>query len=161
VLGGLLGASVETGRIQRFLEPVVGRAEHAAGGGLSELGLSVIATAVALAGLTIGWLVYGSGRVDWGRLGRRYRGPKRALAQGFYLDDLYGRGLVLPGKAAASFAAYGVDTKVIDGAANGLGRAVGGLAAAGRRLQTGLVRTYALAFLLGAVALVVVLAVRS
>jgi NADH-quinone oxidoreductase subunit L len=161
-LGGLLGASVETGRIQRFLEPVVGRAEHVAGaGGLSELGLSAIATAVALAGLALGWLVYGSGRVDWGRLRRRFSGPKRALARGFYVDDLYGRGLVLPGKAAASFAAYDVDAKVIDGAANGLGRAVSGLAAAGRRLQTGLVRTYALAFLLGAVALVVVLAVRS
>jgi NADH-quinone oxidoreductase subunit L len=161
VVGGLLGASVEGGRIQRFLEPVVGRAEQTAGGGLSELALSVIATAVALIGLALGWLVYGSGRVDWGRLRQRFSGPKRALANGLYVDALYGRGLVLPGKAAASFAAYGVDAKVIDGAANGLGRVVSGLAAAGRRLQTGLVRTYALAFLLGAVALVVVLAVRS
>jgi NADH-quinone oxidoreductase subunit L len=162
VLGGLLGASVETGRIQRFLAPVVGEAEHAgAGGGLSEVGLSMMATAVALTGLALGWLVYGSGRVDWRRVRERFGGLRRTLAHGFYVDDAYGRGLVLPAKAASSFAAYTFDARVVDGAVDGLGRAFAGLAAAGRRVQSGLVRTYALAFLLGAVALVVVLVVRS
>jgi NADH-quinone oxidoreductase subunit L len=160
VLGGLLGASVQTGRIQHFLAPVVGEAEHAAGG-LSELALSVIATAVAVAGLLIGWFVYGSGRVDWQRLRRRLSGVRRTLAHGFYVDDAYGRGLVLPGKTLSSFAAYTLDARVIDGAVDGLGRAFGRLAAAGRRLQSGLVRSYALAFLLGAVALLIVLGVRS
>jgi NADH-quinone oxidoreductase subunit L len=162
VLGGLLGASVETGRIQRFLAPVVGEAEHAgAGGGLSEVGLSMIATAVALSGLALGWLVYGSGRMDWRRVRERFGGLRRTLAHGFYVDDAYGRGLVLPAKAASSFAAYTFDARVVDGAVDGLGRAFARLAAAGRRVQSGLVRTYALAFLLGAVALVVVLVVRS
>jgi NADH-quinone oxidoreductase subunit L len=156
----LLGASVRTGRIQLFLTPVVGEAEHAAGG-LSELTLSVIATLVALVGLFLGWLVYASGRVDWQRLRDRTAAPRQALARGLYVDDAYGRGLVLPGKAAASFAATTVDVKVIDGAVNGTGRIVARLASAGRRLQTGFVRTYALAFLFGAVALLVVLAVRS
>jgi NADH-quinone oxidoreductase subunit L len=160
VLGGVLGASVQSGRIQLFLAPVVGEAEHAAAG-LSELTLSVIATAVALLGLILGWLIYGSGRVDWQRLRDRAAGPRRALAHGLYVDEAYGRGLVLPGKAAASYAATTVDVKVIDGAVNGTGRFVARLASAGRRLQTGFVRTYALAFLLGAVALLVVLAVRS
>jgi NADH-quinone oxidoreductase subunit L len=160
VLGGLLGVSVQSGRIQLFLTPVVGEAEHAAGG-LSELTLSVIATAVALVGLILGWLIYGSGRVDWQRLRDRAAGPRRALAEGLFVDEAYGRGIVLPGKAAASFAATTVDVKVIDGAVNGTGRFVSRLATAGRRLQTGFVRTYALAFLFGAVALLVVLAVRS
>ncbi|MGH2678024.1 MAG: NADH-quinone oxidoreductase subunit L [Actinomycetota bacterium] len=160
VLGGLLGASVRSGRIQLYLAPVVGEAEHAAGG-LSELALSVLATLVALVGLILGWLIYGSGRVDWQRLRDRVAGPRRALAEGLFVDEAYGRGIVLPGKAAASFAAITVDLKVIDGAVNGTGRFVARLAAAGRRLQTGLVRTYALAFLFGAVALLVVLAVRS
>jgi NADH-quinone oxidoreductase subunit L len=160
VLGGLLGVSVQSGRIQLFLTPVVGEAEHAAGG-LSELTLSVIATAVALVGLILGWLIYGSGRVDWQRLRDRVAGPRRALAEGLFVDEAYGRGIVLPGKAAASFAATTVDVKVIDGAVNGTGRFVSRLATAGRRLQTGFVRTYVLAFLFGAVALLVVLAVRS
>jgi NADH-quinone oxidoreductase subunit L len=160
VLGGLLGASVRTGRIQTFLAPVVGEA-HEAAGGLSELSLSIIATAVALAGLALGWFVYGSGRVDWQRLRERLSGVRRTLAHGFYVDDAYGQGLVLPGKAMSTFAAYTVDARVIDGAVDGLGRAFARLAAAGRRLQTGLVRSYALVFLLGAVALLIVLGVRS
>jgi NADH-quinone oxidoreductase subunit L len=160
VLGGLLGASVRSGRIQLYLAPVVGEAEHAAGG-LSELALSVLATLVALVGLILGWLIYGSGRVDWQRLRDRVAGPRRALAEGLFVDEAYGRGIVLPGKAAASFAATTVDLKVIDGAVNGMGRFVSRLASAGRKLQTGFVRTYALAFLFGVVALLVVVAVRS
>jgi NADH-quinone oxidoreductase subunit L len=161
VLGGLLGGSVETGRIQVFLAPVVGQAEHAAGGGLSELGLSVIATAVALTGLVVGWWIYGSGRVDWQQVRERFGGVRRTLAHGFYIDEAYGRGLVAPAWAASRFAASSVDTRVIDGAVNGIGRTFARLASTGRRLQTGLVRTYALTFLLGVVALVLVLVVRS
>jgi NADH-quinone oxidoreductase subunit L len=160
--GGLLGLSIQTGRVQSFLAPVFGEAEHAAAtAGLSELALSIIASLVALAGLAVGWYVYGSGRVDVSRLRRRYAGTKRALESGLYLDDIYGRGLVLPGKAVALFAASVVDERVIDGAFTGLGRAVSGLAGVGRRLQTGLVRTYALAFLLGAATLLLLLVVRS
>jgi NADH-quinone oxidoreductase subunit L len=161
LLGGLLGGSVETGRIQVFLAPVVGEAEHAAAGGLSELGLSVIATSVALTGLVVGWWIYGSGRVDWQRVRERFGGVRRTLAHGFYVDDAYGRGLVAPASAASRFAASTVDGRLIDGAVDGIGRSFGRLASTGRRLQTGLVRTYALTFLLGAVTLVLILVVRS
>jgi NADH-quinone oxidoreductase subunit L len=162
ILGGLLGVSVQSGRIQRFLGPVVGEAEaHATVGGLSEVGLSVIASAVALAGIALGWLVYGSGRVDWQALRSRFGGVRRALNRGLYVDDTYGTLLVAPGKSAAAFSATVLDARVVDGAVNGIGRAFLRLAGVGRRLQTGLVRTYALAFLLGAAALVLLVVVRS
>jgi NADH-quinone oxidoreductase subunit L len=141
---------------------VFGHAEHAAAtGGLSEFALSVIASAVAATGLAIGWYVYGSGRVDLWSLRKRYGGTKRALESGLYVDEAFGHGLVMPGKAAASYTANVVDQRVIDGAANGLGRAFAGLAGAGRKLQTGFVRTYALAFLVGAATLLVLLVARS
>ena len=160
--GGLLGASLQHGRIHRFLAPAFGAAEHGvAAGGLSELALSVIATLVALTGVAIGWFVYGSGRVDWRRLRERYPGAKRTLERGFYLDDIYGRGLVVPAREAAWFTAERFDRGVVDGAVNGVGRAVAALARSGRRLQTGLVRTYALVMLAGAVGLVLLLVVRS
>jgi len=160
--GGLLGLSIQTGRVQSFLAPVFGHAEHAAAtGGLSELVLSVIASVVAATGLAVGWYVYGSGRVDVWAMRKRYSGTKRALESGFYLDDIYGGVLVMPGRAAASYAASVVDQRVIDGAFTGLGRAFSGLAGVGRRLQTGFVRTYALAFLLGAATLLILLVVRS
>jgi NADH-quinone oxidoreductase subunit L len=99
--------------------------------------------------------------VGWRRFRERFGGVRRTLAHGFYVDEAYGRGLVLPAKAVSSFAASTFDARLIDGAVDGLGRAFARLAASGRRVQSGLVRTYALAFLLGAVALVLVLLVRS
>ena len=161
VLGGLLGVSIQDGRIQRFLGPVVGEAEAHAAGGLSEAGLSVIASVVAAAGIVLAWMVYGSGRVDWQALRTRFGGVRRALNRGLYVDDAYGALLVAPGKSAAAFSASALDLRVVDGAVNGIGRAFLRLAGAGRRLQTGLVRTYALAFLLGAAALVFLVVARS
>jgi NADH-quinone oxidoreductase subunit L len=161
VLGGLLGVSIQDGRIQRFLGPVVGEAEAHAAGGLSEAGLSVIASVVAAAGIVLAWMVYGSGRVDWQALRTRFGGVRRALNRGLYVDDAYGALLVAPGKSAAGFSASVLDLRVVDGAVNGIGRAFLRLAGAGRRLQTGLVRTYALAFLLGAAALVFLVVARS
>jgi len=161
VLGGLLGVSIQDGRIQRFLGPVVGEAEAHAAGGLSEVGLSVIASIVAAAGIVLAWVVYGSGRVDWQAMRARFGGVRRALNRGLYVDDAYGALLVAPGKAAAGFSASVLDLRVLDGAVNGIGRAFLRLAGVGRRLQTGLVRTYALAFLLGAAALVFLVVVRS
>jgi NADH-quinone oxidoreductase subunit L len=161
LLGGLLGVSIQSGRIQRFLGPVVGEAEAHAAGGLSEVALSVIASVVAAAGIVLAWVVYGSGRVDWQALRARFGGVRRALNRGLYVDDAYGALLVAPAKATAGFSAYVLDVRVVDGAVNGIGRAFLRLAGVGRRLQTGLVRTYALAFLLGAAALVFIMVVRS
>ena len=48
-----------------------------------------------------------------------------------------------------------------DGAANGIGSLFRGVAAAGRKVQTGMVRNYALAFLFGVVGILWFLAVRS
>jgi NADH-quinone oxidoreductase subunit L len=162
LVGGLLGVSAASGRIHTFLSPVVGDPLHpAAGGGFSETQLAGIAVAVAGAGILIGLLVYASGLVDWAALRVRLALLQRTLARGWLIDDLYGRLLVLPGKALSVFAAYVFDQRVIDGAVNGLGTAVARLAAVGRRVQSGLVRVYALAFLLGAVGLLIVAVGRS
>jgi NADH-quinone oxidoreductase subunit L len=76
------------------------------------------------------------------------------------VDDAYGAVLGTPGKAAAAFTAYVFDAKVIDGAVNGVGILIRGLANAGRRLQTGLVRNYALSLLLGAVGILLYVGLR-
>jgi NADH-quinone oxidoreductase subunit L len=160
VLAGLLGLSPRTGAIQTFLEPVFGRHE-AAEPELSEFALSMIASVVALAGLAVGLLLYASRWVDWAALRVRVRLLHTTLARGFFVDDAYGALLVLPGKAASAFLAYVFDQRVIDGSVNGLGRAFTGLAGTGRRLQSGLVRSYAVAFLLGAVAILAVVVART
>jgi NADH-quinone oxidoreductase subunit L len=157
--GGVLGLSTTTGLIPKFLAPVVGATMEAVSGP-SEWVLSLISVVVGLAGLGLAYFVYASGRIDWVAFRARFGGAKRMLQRGFYVNDLYSDALVGPGKLGSAFLAYVFDRHVIDGAVNGLGRLFGNAAGAGRRVQTGLVRNYALVFLMGAVGVLWFLATR-
>jgi len=157
--GGVLGLSATTGRLHGFLAPVLGELAEGTSG-LPTVVLSVISVLVALAGIGVGWLVYGSGRIDWVALRVRFAGVQRFLAHGWYVDDVYSTLLVGPGRAGAAFLASEVDQGVIDGAVNGVGQVFQWAASRGRRLQTGLVRNYGLAFLVGVVVIFVYVGVR-
>jgi NADH-quinone oxidoreductase subunit L len=159
-VGGILGLSATTGIIPGFLEPSVGPI-HEAEGGLSGLALGVISVAFGAGGILLGWFIYGSGKIDWAALRVRLRGLHRTLERGWYVDDAYGALLVTPGKAGAAFTAYVFDQRVIDGAVNLLGRGFAIAAALGRRVQTGMVRNYALAVLLGVVGILLFVSLRS
>ena len=153
VLAGLLLSTSAEGTLARVLEPVTGQVPH--GEGLSTLALSGIATAIALGALAVAWWVYASGRVEWLTLRERLQPLPRAARSGWYVDQAYSTLFVNPGAAAARFTANVFDTKVVDGLVNGVGAGTRRLAAVGRLLQTGFVRSYALAFLLGAVGVLV------
>ncbi|HSL66904.1 MAG TPA: NADH-quinone oxidoreductase subunit L [Actinomycetota bacterium] len=157
--GGVLGLSATTGRLHGFLAPVLGELAEGTSG-LPTVVLSFISVLVALAGIGVGWLVYGSGRIDWVALRVRFAGVQRFLAHGWYVDDVYSTLLVGPGKAGAAFLASEVDQRIIDGAVNGVGQVFQWAASRGRRLQTGLVRNYGLAFLVGVVVIFVYVGVR-
>jgi NADH-quinone oxidoreductase subunit L len=157
VIAGFLGVTVE-GPIHEFLGG--GHVAHL-GGGLGEAALIAITTAFALVGLLVAWFVYVSGRVDHGALRARMPGLQRTLERGWYVDDAYRAGVVAPGRMFSGFLAWVVDLRVIDGAVNGLANGVGRLSAVGRRAQTGLVRTYALVLLLGAVGVLVLVLART
>jgi NADH-quinone oxidoreductase subunit L len=157
--GFLLGASASSGRLARFIEPVVGAFREPMGGP-TELVLSLISVAVALAGIGVAYFFYLSGEVDWQAIRVRLDAPKRALQHGFYVNDLYNAGLVATGQAAAAFVAYVFDARVVDGAVNGMAVLFALGARSGRRIQTGLVRNYALSLLVGAVGILLYLAVR-
>ncbi|HEX6579384.1 MAG TPA: NADH-quinone oxidoreductase subunit L [Actinomycetota bacterium] len=153
VLAGLFLSTSAEGALARVLEPVTGPVP--AGEGLSTLALSGIATAIALGALAVAWWVYASGRVEWLTLRERLQPLPRAARSGWYVDRAYSTLFVDPGAAAARFTANVFDTKVVDGLVNGVGAGTRRLAAVGRLLQTGFVRSYALAFLLGAVGVLV------
>jgi NADH-quinone oxidoreductase subunit L len=156
---GFLGISATSGLLPKFLAPVVGETREALSGP-SELVLSFISVVVGLAGILLAWFVYLSGRIDWMVLRARFGGAKRTLQRGFYIDDFYGGAVVGPAKLGAAFAAYVFDKRIVDGAVNGMGSLVGAIARTGRNAQTGLVRRYAAAFLLGAAVVLAYLAVR-
>jgi NADH-quinone oxidoreductase subunit L len=158
VLAGFLLSTSAEGTLARVLEPVVGAVPE--GEGLSALALSAIATAIALGALAVAWWVYASGRVEWLTLRERLQPLPRAARNGWYVDQAYSTLFVDPGTATARFSANVFDTKVVDGLVNGVGAGTRRLAAAVRLVQTGFVRSYALAFLLGAVGVLVWLGTR-
>ena len=155
---GVLNASPE-GRLATFLEPVVGHLSEGTAGPATSV-LIGIAVAIAALGLALAWFVYASGRIDWLALRVRLAPLHRLFANGWYLDAYYGSILVTPGKALAAFTAYVFDARFLDGIVNGTGGAVHGLANVGRRIQTGFVRNYALAFLAGVVGVLVYMGFR-
>ena len=162
---GALGLGVvmldpETGLVPTFLEPVLGAVPHG-DEGVGTVALVIVSQVVAIGGLAVTWLVYASGRVDWLALRLRLMPLPRFLNRGMYVDDVYAATVVAPAKATSTFLAYVVDARVVDGLVNAVGRLFQGLAGAGRRVQTGMVRTYALAFLLGALALLAYVGVRG
>ena len=148
----------EGGRIQTFLEPVLGGpAEYESTS--AALALSVVATGMAAVGAVVAWLLY-IRPFDWLALRRRYAGAWRALADRLYVDQAYEFFTVNLGRALAAFLARTVDQRGIDGAANGVAEVVGDVARSGRRVQSGLVRSYALGVLGGAVLIVAFLVFR-
>ena len=151
-VAGLLSVDAVTGRLPTFLQPVFGEVAEPVHG-LPEAVLTTISVGVALAGILVGWFVWGSGRVDWMALATRFGELKRFLASGWYVDASYARTLVPAGRLVAGFLSSGIDRRVIDGSVNAIGALVQRLAAVGRRVQTGLVRNYALGLLIGAVVL--------
>jgi len=157
-LAGLLNTTAD-GALARFLEPVLGPVPSGTAG-LARPVLVVLSMTFAVLALVAAWFVYASGSIDWLALRVRLAPLQRLFANGWYVDDYYSAILVTPGKAAAAFSAYVFDARVIDGAVNGIGTSVRRLAAVGRRLQTGLVRTYALALLAGAVGILVYVGFR-
>jgi NADH-quinone oxidoreductase subunit L len=73
----------------------------------------------------------------------------------YRVDDLYGRTIVVPGRRVAQWCASFVDSKVIDGAAHGIGQIVRDAGDSMGATETGQVRWYATAMTVAGVALIV------
>ena len=146
--------------LEHFLEPVVG--EGHVPSGLTPWLLAGGALLVAVVGILVAAALYVSRAAESRRAAiLRVLAPVVQAARGkFYVDELYGRLVVLPGKAFANFCAYVFDTKVVDGAVNGTGRLVAVAAGGLRRVQSGYVRNYAAVFFFGVALIFSILIVR-
>ncbi|HEY7281340.1 MAG TPA: NADH-quinone oxidoreductase subunit L [Actinomycetota bacterium] len=160
VFGGVLGLTELNGVLPKFLEPVTGPVPEATGG-LSTPVLIAISIVVALVGIGVGWLIWGSGRIDWVALRSRFRRTHATLEHGWWFDSVYGAVLVAPGKAGAAFAAYVVDRRWVDGFGNLVAKGFGVSSNLLRHLGNGMVRRYALFFLVGVVGVLWYLAARA
>jgi NADH-quinone oxidoreductase subunit L len=158
-IGGVLNLPKELpggGLLAGFLEPVLGRAAHE-----EAIGVIVVMWALAAVAVLGAWWIYGVDLERRAALRQRLGPVNQLVRQKFFVDEIYATVIVAPVRLAASFAAGVVDRRVIDGAVNGAGTLVTRLAASGRRLQTGFVRSYALAVFGGAALIVFYVVVRS
>ena len=150
VVGGLINTPWRPA-LEHFLEPSFELVEqtHLPEGATPWI-LAAISIAAGLAGL---WFAYRRYLVADTQL--EEGGTWETLLAGYRVDDLYGRTIVAPGKAAAEQLAFTADAKVVDGGVNGLGWLVQRFGGLMTKLQTGLVRSYGLGILGGAVGIVV------
>jgi len=153
-LAGFAGLPVLLGEranlFGRFLGGVLGPAAHHLA--LStEAALVLAATISALAGLVLAFLFYRRSPGAPARLALRFPGLYRLLLGKYYVDEVYDAAVVRPLVGGAGWVYEHFDLRVIDGALNG-SAAAAGLAGKGLNiLQSGLVRDYALAFLMGTI----------
>jgi NADH-quinone oxidoreductase subunit L len=116
------------------------------------IAFGVASTVAAVAGIGLAYLTYS----------RRTIAAPEERASALYLflrdkwrwDELYNGAIVRPLSNLANALWRVVDTRVIDGAVNGVGFGIGAVSQRLRHVQTGLVTNYALAIALGMVVLV-------
>jgi NADH-quinone oxidoreductase subunit L len=117
----------------------------------TEAALVLAATASALLGIGLAFHFYRRSPEAPASLARRFPAIYRLLLGKYYVDEGYEALVVRPLLRGSGWVYGHFDLKVIDGALNGTAAAAGSAGRGLNVLQSGLLRDYALAFLLGAI----------
>ncbi len=183
ILGLWIGLPPEAGRIHTFLEPVfqAEAGDSAEGDEVASLYVvpndapqlapgegaaaveehhvsqetiilfGAVSTIVALAGIGLAWLVYVREAIPAPE--KHASALYRFLRDKWRFDELYDGAIIRPLRTLAMGLWQVVDTRIIDGAVNGVAFGIGAVSQRLRHVQTGLVTNYALAIALGMVLL--------
>jgi NADH-quinone oxidoreductase subunit L len=147
-----------------WLDPVFrGVEEHGPDSFVEGLSLELLAVVIALVGITIAWSLYRRGLDDPNAdpFDQRLGPVARVFGHAYYFDRGISRLVGGPIRRAAQWLSTVFDLKIIDGAVNGLGRLFRDAGTGLRRVQTGLVRQYALGIVLGVVLLLLYAIART
>jgi NADH-quinone oxidoreductase subunit L len=150
IVGGWIQLAGVWHPVADFLEPV---AEPLAEATVTqELVTTIVAAALGLAGIAVAWWFYSARRV---RVPEAR--PLRALLEHkFYVDEAYDLLFYRPAAALARAFRRGVEEPLIGGSVVGLSGGARGVGQLTTRIQTGLLRTYALAIAASVAVLAVV-----
>jgi NADH-quinone oxidoreductase subunit L len=142
--------SVATGYfgIPEFLAPVFEPHESGAHGGA---GIMLVATAMGILGIAGAYYAYVLHPSLPDRWAQQWRTAYEWSFHKWYVDEAYDRGIVRPTFTAAAELWKRIDVAVIDGAVNGIARAIAWGAWFLRLVQSGQTQHYALGMALGAV----------
>ena len=163
VVGGYVGIPAILGggaQIEHFLEPVFHEKAPAMSGPTIEWALMLAAIFVALSALSTVYDAYvrrpHMPEVIAERLNRQYK----LIYNKYYIDEIYVAVIVNPLKKLAAWLSAVFDVRVVDGAVNAVGLLAGWCGRQLRAMQSGYVRSYALAILGGVVALLAYVLMR-
>ncbi len=155
IVAGYIGLPVVAGKnlnfFQNFLEPVIHRAHEAHLSLGTEWMLIIISVAVALTGIFIAYIFYIKSPQIPVNLKARFPGVHRLLFNKYYVDEIYNAVFINPTIRGSEIVYDNFDLKVIDGAVNGSAEAAGFSGKILSYFQSGLIKDYALIFLLGAI----------
>ena len=142
--------------LEHWLEPVFGHnLHHVTSTGGTKVLLAVVAITAAAVGVLIASAIYLRHRASESKV------EPRILQRAWFVDELYQKTIAHPGRALSQWLASVFDAKVIDGAVNGVASLVRAGGSRLRVVQSGFVRSYALAVALGAVGILAFALVRS
>jgi NADH-quinone oxidoreductase subunit L len=166
VLGGYIGLPGGLGvgnAIDEFLHPVFADSivVASAGGSSLEWVLMAISVLAAALGILAAYWIYIR---NWGLAERMSNGARwlyDLVYHKYYVDEAYTEGIVKPLRAVGKLLDEDMELRIIDGAVNGLAWLLAQCGEGLRRLQSGLVRNYALAMLVGVVGVVGYFIVRG
>ncbi len=131
--------------LEHWLEPsLFGNEAHLELGASTKWAIAMFSTLLSVAGIAIAVFIYLLRRVDPAKV------ELRPFAEGWWIDSTFGRIVGGPGRQLFEWVAW-FDKNIIDGAVNGVAAGVRAGGTALRTVQTGYVRTYALAIGVGAV----------
>jgi NADH-quinone oxidoreductase subunit L len=141
--------------VSNWLEPIAPPLVDASNA--QEAVSSIVAVALGLAGIGVAWWIYAARRAE----APRSRPLQALLEHKFYFDELYDLVFYRPAVLLSRGFLALVERPLVFGSISGIAESVRELGVGTRRLQTGLVRTYALAIAASlAVVTVVYVAVR-
>ena len=159
IVGGYLGLPHVLGlgnAIEAFLEPVFAGTTltgHAAASSVIEWLMIAAAVVVVAAGAGLAYWLYLAREGLAARWTKGAEGVHNLLFNAYHVDTVYTTIVVEPLRSVGRALSETVEVMGVDRAADGLAELVGALGTGVRRLQTGLVRNYALGMLAGVVLL--------
>ena len=154
-IGGFIQFAGVWSPVSDWLEPVARPLVEATG--TQEAVSSVLAVLLGLAGIAVAWAIYAARRTQ----APRFAALQTVFERKFYFDELYDALFYRPAVYVAQVLGRWIERPLVFGSVRELSEGVRELGLGTRRLQTGLVRTYALAIAASlAVVMVVFVAVR-
>ena len=158
IVAGWVGLPVVFGKnldkFGQFLEPVIHQSHEAHLSLSTEWGLIGISVVVALAGIIIAAIFYLKKTEIPHNLVKRFPFIYKLLYNKYYVDEFYDAIIVNPMVKGSEFVYKHFDLAVIDATVNNTGNVTNFFGKILSYLQTGLIKDYALIFLLGATILI-------